>query len=99
VLAGSPGACRVAGVAILLWFVVSRLGVVVVPLVLALFPAAALVPLVTWMDGRGWCWSASSAAGALAINTDGGRRSAESKLSALSRTVDVCDIGEGQHDG
>lgn len=37
------------GVAVLLWFVVSRLAVVVVPLLLALFPAAALAPLVAWL--------------------------------------------------
>jgi predicted PurR-regulated permease PerM len=43
------GLLGVAGVAVLLWFVVSRLAVVVVPLMLALFPAAALAPLVAWM--------------------------------------------------
>ncbi|MGH4017051.1 MAG: hypothetical protein ACRDSL_24620 [Pseudonocardiaceae bacterium] len=39
----------VTAVAVLLWFVVSRLAVVVVPLLLALFPAAALAPLVGWL--------------------------------------------------
>lgn len=39
----------VAGVAVLLWLVVSRLAVVVIPLLLALFPAAALAPLVGWL--------------------------------------------------
>ncbi|MDQ4031460.1 MAG: AI-2E family transporter [Actinomycetota bacterium] len=43
------GLLGVAGVAVLFWIVVSRLAVVVIPLVLALFPAAALAPLVGWM--------------------------------------------------
>ena len=43
------GLLGVAGVAVLFWIVVSRLAVGVIPLVLALFPAAALAPLVGWM--------------------------------------------------
>lgn len=39
----------IVAVAVLVWIAVSRLAVVVVPLLLALFPAAALAPLVRWM--------------------------------------------------
>lgn len=47
------GLLGVAGVAVLLWVVLSRLTVVVVPLMLALLPAAALAPLVAWMVRHG----------------------------------------------
>ncbi|MGH3942895.1 MAG: AI-2E family transporter [Pseudonocardiaceae bacterium] len=39
-------------VAVLLWIAVSRLAFVVVPLLLALFPAAALAPMVHWLTGH-----------------------------------------------
>ncbi|MGH4027161.1 MAG: AI-2E family transporter, partial [Pseudonocardiaceae bacterium] len=42
----------IVAVAALAWIAVSRLAVVVVPLLLALFPAAALAPLVQWMARR-----------------------------------------------
>lgn len=42
----------IVALAVVAWFVLSRLAVVVVPLLLALFPAAALAPLVRWMTRR-----------------------------------------------
>lgn len=39
----------IVAMAAVIWIAVSRLAVVVVPLLLALFPAAALAPLVRWM--------------------------------------------------
>ncbi|MGH3916489.1 MAG: AI-2E family transporter [Pseudonocardiaceae bacterium] len=42
-------AVGIIAVAVLLWIAMSRLAVVVVPLLLALFPAAALAPLVGWL--------------------------------------------------
>lgn len=39
----------IIAVAVLLWIAVSRLALVVVPLLLALFPAAALAPLAGWL--------------------------------------------------
>ncbi|HEX2298133.1 MAG TPA: AI-2E family transporter [Pseudonocardiaceae bacterium] len=39
----------IVAVAVVAWLVLSRLAVVVVPLLLALFPAAALAPVVRWM--------------------------------------------------
>lgn len=55
VLRGGRLAWAIVGmilVAIAAWWLVSRLTVVVVPLVLALFPAAALAPVVTWLHRR-----------------------------------------------
>lgn len=40
----------IAGVLVLGWLLVTRLSVVVVPMLLALFPAALLVPAVDWLD-------------------------------------------------
>lgn len=39
----------IVAVSVVVWFVLSRLAVVVVPLLLALFPAAALAPVVRWL--------------------------------------------------
>ena len=36
------------------WHVAGVLGVVLSPLVVALFPAAVLMPVVDWLDARGW---------------------------------------------
>lgn len=41
------------GVGIVLWIALSHLAIVVVPLVLALFPAAALTPAIRWLADRG----------------------------------------------
>lgn len=43
----------VVGLLVVAWFVASHLSVVIVPLLLALFPAAALVPVVSWLRRRG----------------------------------------------
>lgn len=40
----------IAGVLVLGWLLVTRLSVVVIPMLLALFPAALLVPTVDWLD-------------------------------------------------
>jgi putative heme transporter len=43
----------IAGVAVVIWYVISHLMLVAAPLVLAIFPATLLVPVVGWLSGRG----------------------------------------------
>lgn len=46
-------ALGMVGVAVVAWYVISHLMLVAVPLVLAIFPATLLVPVVTWLSDRG----------------------------------------------
>jgi putative heme transporter len=46
-------ALGIIGVLVVAWYTVSLLALVVVPLLLALFPATLLYPLVKWLRGRG----------------------------------------------
>ncbi|WP_162829868.1 AI-2E family transporter [Amycolatopsis palatopharyngis] len=51
--AHSWAALGIVGIAVVAWFVLSRLSIVVVPLLLALFPAAALSPAAEWLKSHG----------------------------------------------
>jgi len=46
-------ALGIVGVLVVAWYTVSVLALVVTPLLLALFPATLLYPLVKWLRGRG----------------------------------------------
>lgn len=46
-------ALGMVGVAVVIWYVISHLMLVAVPLVLAVFPATLLVPVVAWLTNRG----------------------------------------------
>ena len=49
----------------LVLYLLIQLKVIVVPVIVALFLATLLVPLVSWLEGRGWrhlrrCWPCSA---------------------------------------